>query len=48
MEKITLVEKRKVVERDLACCWNDPLLAFPKWEVNFVKQILASLHGLPL
>ena len=48
MEKITLVESRNVVERDPACCgkFSYNLLnrdvAFPKWEVNFGKQILVS------
>ena len=48
MEKIVLVESRKVVERDPACCEKFPYkllngdVAFPKWEVNFGKQILVS------
>ena len=47
MEKIALVESRKAVERDPACCGSElketripyKLLngdvAFPEWEVNF-------------
>ena len=48
MEKIALVEPRKVVERDPACCGKFPYkllngdVTFPKWEVNFGKQIHVS------
>jgi hypothetical protein len=44
----------KVVERDrfVVGKFSYKLLngdvAFPWWEVNFGKQILASLYGLPL